>query len=427
MTNKVEKLLIVDDEEPVRQYLAAVCRRLGFNVETARDRATFERQLVSFSPAVILLDLQMPGKDGIKILRMLSDYDSKAKIILVSGLDERTLATTVKVGEKLGLNMDGALTKPVLIDSLRDKLRGGQSTRHTVGADEIEQAIMLGDIRPAYQAKAVRGPDGQWGITETEAFARWHRRDSSVVPPGDFIDVAERAGLLPAMTMSMLEQVVSQMRRWESRGLKMSAAVNLSPSTLTDYRFPDRLERLMQEYKLNNSRLTLELTESVGMHNERLAMEILSRLRILGFNLSIDDFGTGYSSLEQLYRMPFSELKIDRFLVRDIGKRTEADIIVEAIIKLGRQLKLDVCAEGVESSEALKFLIGAGCDKIQGFYVGRPSTAEALEECARQFSEDGFGLSVQSAMSMERTGRFCSPASFRPDLAGSPPALTGQT
>ena len=125
------------------------------------------------------------------------------------------------------------------------------------------------------------------------------------------------------------------------------------------------------------------------MQDAELAIEVLGRIRSKGFGLAIDDFGTGYSSLEQLYRMPFSELKIDRFLVREIGKRLEAATIVEAIIMLGHKLGLQVCAEGVESQQVLSYLLEAGCDKFQGYYVGRPVSAAAFEQRKRRFDESG--------------------------------------
>jgi len=266
-----------------------------------------------------------------------------------------------------------------------------------IGALQLRQAISNGDIRPAFQAKAIRNSDGSWAISETEALARWHRSNSDVVLPGQFLGIAEQAGLLPALTNSMLEQVIFQLRDWDSRGLRMCAAVNISASCLTNSAFPDELDALMKTRGLENTRLILELTESAAVQNEGLAMEILSRLRIKGFGLSIDDFGTGYSSLEQLYRLPFNELKIDRFLVREIGIRREAEIIVEAIIKLAQKLKLAVCAEGVESPQIVNFLLKAGCGKLQGYYLGRPSSAEDLEDRVRSFRRTGFGSDVLAA------------------------------
>jgi len=249
----------------------------------------------------------------------------------------------------------------------------------------------------------VEGFEGRWTIAEVESLARWHRDDSVVVLPSEFIGIAEEAGLLPPLTHSLLRQVVRQLHRWDEKGLHLTAAVNISPTILTDRTFPDQLEALMLEHELENERMTLELTESAAMQNAGLAMEILGRLRIKGFGLAIDDFGTGYSSLEQLYRMPFNELKIDRFLVRELGKNGEATAIVEAIIALGHKLKLTVCAEGVESRQALQQLIAAGCDKFQGYYVGRPLTAAGLELRVREFEKTGLGAARLTAGPHEPT------------------------
>ena len=397
MTENTHRLLIVDDEKGVRDYLARVSRSLGYDVATAADQEAMQRKLATHRPTVILLDLQMPGFDGIQALKLLKDQQSDAKIILVSGMDSRTLTTATQLGEILDLNMGGTLQKPVLIDALREKLNMARSSGDSVSYDELRAAIDNGDIRPVYQPKIVQGLEGSWTIAETESLARWHREDSVVVLPSEFISIADEAGLLPALTRSLLRQVAGQLQRWDDNGLHLTVAVNISPSILTDREFPDQLEALMLEYELDNERLTLELTESAAMQNAGLAMEILGRLRIKGFGLAIDDFGTGYSSLEQLYRMPFNELKIDRFLVRELGKCSEAAAIVEAIIALGHKLKLTVCAEGVESQQALAQLVDAGCDKFQGYFVGRPMLADALEERVREFEKTGFAAAGWNA------------------------------
>ncbi|MGI9272950.1 MAG: EAL domain-containing response regulator [Woeseiaceae bacterium] len=385
-----DRLLIVDDERYVRKYLADVGRRLNFQVATASNREEFERKLPSFWPSVILLDLQMPGCDGIQMLKMIREMKSDAKIILVSGVDERTLNTASRLGEILGLNMDGVLRKPVLIGAMRSKLNKSRDVRAAVDADDLKKAIENGEIRPVYQPKVTRDAEGNWTMSEAEALARWHRDDSVTILPSEFISVADQYGLLGELTDSLLQQVAKQLRKWRDAGLNMTAAVNMSPSILADSNVPDKLESLMRHYDLDNSNLILELTETEVMQNPELAMEILGRIRLKGFGLSIDDFGTGYSSLEQLYRMPFNELKIDRFLIRDINSRIEAATIVEAMITLGHKLNLSVCAEGVESQHVLTFLLEAGCDKFQGYHIGRPASAEALQKCVREFNNTGF-------------------------------------
>lgn len=385
--NDKDRLLVVDDELAVRQYLADVGRRLGFEVATAANRIEFETKLPAFWPTVILLDLQMPDCDGIQMLKLIRDFESDARVVLVSGMDQRTLNTATSLGEILNLNMDGALQKPILIDTLRRKLKGSKDPRIDVDIDKLREAIETNAITPVYQPKIARDSSGRWAITEVEALARWHRDDSVVILPSEFIGIAEQSGLMPLLTQSMLRQVLGQLKEWDKRGVELVAAVNISPSLLSDSAFPDQLEEITQEFGLDNSRLVLELTESAVMQNAEIAMEVLSRVRIKNFGLAIDDFGTGYSSLEQLYRMPFNEIKIDRFLVRDINQRQEAATIVETIILLARKLNLSVCAEGVDSHDALAFLLEAGCDKFQGYYIGRPVSASALAQCVREFGK----------------------------------------
>jgi len=414
--------LIIDDDESVRKYLAAAGRRLDFEAATASGREAIVRKLDSFDPTAILLDLQMPEQDGIQILKLLKDYKSKARVVLMSGLDKRSLETATTLGQIFGLNMAGSLQKPILIGDLRQRLGKTRAENRGIDAGQLEQAIDEGEIVPSYQPKAGRNADDHWQINEVEVLARWHRPGAAVVLPGAFIDVAERAGLLPKLTHSILQQSIRQLRRWDDQGLALSASVNISPSLLTDSDFPEQLEDLMRQHGLNNSRLALELTESAITQNAGLALEILGRLRIKGFDLAIDDFGTGYSSLEQLYRMPFNELKIDRFLVRDIGVRSEAETIVEAIIMLGHKLGIRVCAEGVETRNTLDFLVDSGCDKLQGYYLGRPSSANVVEKRIREFRQTGFAL-ARSDHHGPRAGANQGDRGLRKPL----PILCGQT
>jgi len=269
-----------------------------------------------------------------------------------------------------------------LMDSRTSDLQGQ--------ADELSAAINNGEIKPNYQPKVVRSADGSWSISEVEALARWHREDGETEYPREFNQVAEDAGLLPKLTDSILQQVSSQLQEWESRGRSIAAAIDVAPSLLTDPLFAERLVSIMKEHALDNSRLTLEVEETVAMQDPGEFVEVLEELRALGFGLAISNFGTGHSSVEQLHRMPFNELKIDRFLVREMGAGNGSALIVEALVMIGHKLNMSVCAEGVESRKVLESLFTAGCDKLQGYYLGRPSSAEALEVRAQHFDQTGF-------------------------------------
>jgi EAL domain-containing protein (putative c-di-GMP-specific phosphodiesterase class I) len=153
----------------------------------------------------------------------------------------------------------------------------------------------------------------------------------------------------------------------------------MSPTLLTDAGLPDRLERLLRKHEVDNKQLIVEVTENVAMQYTRATTEVLGRLRFKKFGLAIDDFGAGYFSLEQLYRMPFDELKIDGSFIKCSETNKDIRVIIEAIVMLGQKLGMTVCAEGVETVEAFDFLASTGCDKQQGFLIGRPVPASELE------------------------------------------------
>ncbi len=394
MNTQYNRLLVVDDEEDIADYLCTVGQGLGFSTLAVSNDNEFMHALSDFAPTVILLDLQMPGKDGIELLKVLRESHCDAQIVLVSGLDDRTIATASQFGQVLGLNITATLPKPVLLDELRAVLDVSRHASPNITVDDVRSAIKAGEITAYYQPKAVLNRNGEWRISEAEALARWHRSDEDIVMPADFIGLANDAGLLPDLTLDIIKQVIREIEAWGRKGLSMCVAVNLSPSMITDKAFPDELEALMQHRGLANSQLILEITESEVMRYTAVSMEILGRFRIKGFGLAIDDFGTGYSSLEQLYRMPFNELKIDTTFIRNIDVCDSARTIVEATVMLGTKLGLSVCAEGVESQKTLDFLARIGCNKAQGFYISQAVPANELVQVIRAWNAEESALGV---------------------------------
>jgi EAL domain-containing protein (putative c-di-GMP-specific phosphodiesterase class I) len=301
-------------------------------------------------------------------------------VVVASGMDGRTLSTASQLGAVLGLDMGTTLQKPVAIHFLRQELRKLMQESRPITIASLTAAIEEERIRPHYQPKVTMDRHGRWIISEVEALARWYRGDGDIVMPDNFIGLAEDSGLIRPLTGSILRQVVRQLGDWDKAGQNFRVAVNISPSLLTDSNFPDQLDRLMKEHGLENSRLILEVTEHVVMEYTATTIEVLSRLRVKNFGLALDDFGTGHSSLEQLYRMPFDELKIDRSFIKKCQADKDMRIIIEAIVLLGHKLGLTVCAEGVETQGAFDFLARIGCDKQQGYLIGRPAVASRFED-----------------------------------------------
>jgi len=181
-----------------------------------------------------------------------------------------------------------------------------------------------------------------------------------------------RDGMIDDFTSWLIHQVCRQVVVWKQADLQPVVSVNLDPHSLTDLELPDRFQDIVRQYGIGCEAITFELTETARIADNKDALDILMRLRLKGFDLSLDDFGTGYSTLVELYRMPFSELKVDRSFVVDLAKSEEARIIVKSVIDLAHNMGLRACAEGVEDQAALTFLTDIGCDRAQGYHFSEP-------------------------------------------------------
>jgi diguanylate cyclase (GGDEF)-like protein/PAS domain S-box-containing protein len=216
-------------------------------------------------------------------------------------------------------------------------------------------------------------------VVGAEALLRWRHPKRGLVPPGDFIPLAEQAGVIKPLTWWVLGEAVRQCGAWERDALGLEVAVNLSARSLHDPQLVERITGLLDAHEVPPRRLQLEVTESAVMTDPDRAAEILGRLGALGVGVSIDDFGTGYSSLTSLRRLPVNEIKIDKSFVIGMGGNGGSDkAIVRSTSELGHNLGLRVVAEGVEDETALDLLRSYGCDLAQGYYIARPMAADAL-------------------------------------------------
>ncbi len=379
------RLLAIDDQPDILEFIGQVAESLGYTVCTVENAERFEAELTRFQPTVIILDLQMPGVDGIELIRLLSRQQIRASVFIASGMDNRVLTSAEQLGRSLGLNMIGVMQKPIMLADLEATLTAQMTAEPQVGEPDLRRAIDRGQLRVHYQPKTARRY-GQWCVTAVEALLRWEHPEHGMIFPDDFIPLAERTGLIAAMTDFVLQEGVRQMGAWQAQGLELALTVNMSPKLVTDLEFPDRLAALLEKAGVKNSQLTLEVTETAALEDPARTLDILTRLRVKDIGLSLDDFGTGYSSLTQLYQMPFNEMKIDKSLGMEIQSSREARTIVRSLIDLAHNLELKVCCEGVETAEALEFLQTVNCDFAQGYHIGRPMEPGKLAELVRSWN-----------------------------------------
>ena len=219
-------------------------------------------------------------------------------------------------------------------------------------------------------------------LVAVEALLRWNHPSRGPVSPSEFIPLAEGTSVIHQLTDHVLDLALGSLSRWLAQGLDIHLAVNLSTRTLLDVSLTQRLESLLDHHQIDPDRVRLEITEGTLLADPTRSIATMHRLKDLGLRLSIDDFGTGYASMSYLKSLPVDELKIDRTFVADMLRSTRDGAMVNSVIDLAHGLGLHVVAEGVEDQDTLDALCFVGCDLAQGYFVGRPMTAEALFEWA---------------------------------------------
>ncbi|HWT71838.1 MAG TPA: bifunctional diguanylate cyclase/phosphodiesterase [Oxalicibacterium sp.] len=241
----------------------------------------------------------------------------------------------------------------------------------------LMHAIRAGQLSMHYQPKICMRSGA---IKSVEALMRWHHPERGNIPPGVFIPRAEQSTLINLVTEFALEQSMQQIVQWQSKGLDIPIAVNISPRNLLQPGFSDLILSLLQRYGVEGRLLELEVTEGALMTDMARTIVELHRLADAKITISIDDFGTGYSSLQYLHKLPISLIKIDQSFVRRLPNDKGALHIVEAAVTLTHKMGMQTIAEGVESDEIYRVLASLGCDIAQGFAVSRPLPASEFEQ-----------------------------------------------
>jgi diguanylate cyclase (GGDEF)-like protein/PAS domain S-box-containing protein len=253
---------------------------------------------------------------------------------------------------------------------------------------ELRRAIEQQELVLYYQPKAALESGA---VRSVEALLRWNHPTRGLVGPDEFIPLAQQTGLIKPLTLYVLEEALSQCQSWQREGMRLGVAVNLSVRNLLDAEFPEQVSGLLDKHRVDPGLLELEITESIVLSDPVRTKRVLDKLSGMGVTLSIDDFGTGYSSLAYLSQLPVDEIKIDRSFVMNMAQCDNDAVIVRSTIDLGRNLGLEVVAEGVETEEAWDALSQLGCTLAQGYYLSRPVPADELTKWLRRRPLDAGG------------------------------------
>jgi EAL domain-containing protein (putative c-di-GMP-specific phosphodiesterase class I)/CheY-like chemotaxis protein len=368
----------------MHRVLVHMLSGLGFDEVDACDSAPAALQRLgagAATPELILLDLNMPSMDGIEFVRRLVEQGYTGSLVLVSAEAERVLQMTEKLVQAHRLPVLGHLRKPVSLSALAAILQKWRPAAiASAGApsyppEALQAALAQGELLNYYQPKVAVASAALVGV---EALVRWQHPTDGLVLPEAFVPVAEAHGLVEELTRHVLSAAFSQSAAWHRAGLPLSVAINVSVDNLSRLSFADYVLEAATTLGATPRDIVLELTESRLILDQRAPLEILARLRLKRFRLAIDDFGTGHSSLSQLRDIAFDELKIDRGFVHGAWRDPTARAMYDASLGLGRQLGIEVVAEGVEDRDDWDMVRRTGCDLAQGYFIGPAMPAAEL-------------------------------------------------
>jgi EAL domain-containing protein (putative c-di-GMP-specific phosphodiesterase class I)/AmiR/NasT family two-component response regulator len=391
------QILVVDDEPFVLNLSVRILKKLGYErIQTASDGIYGLGFLDDPSDPIdlVLCDLNMPEMDGVEFMRQVHQLGWQGSLVLLSGENRRMLDTAMDLAKAYNLNILGSLQKPLdpaALEQLLGRLSLASKQRQypqieAITKQELQSGLTgmeIGELVLFYQPK-VHMKSGE--IRGVEALARWHHAERGLLGPGAFIPVAEKEGLIDALTFSIYRKAVQQVAEWNKAGIKLQVSVNFSINTFLRENFSRFLIDTVAEFGVSPEQLILEVTESQVTENLTTCQEIMMRLRLKKFGLSIDDFGTGNSSLVQLKHIPFTELKIDRAFVHGAATNSSARAILETSVDLARRLEMQTVAEGGETPEDWKLVESLGVDYFQGYFCAKPMSAADLGTFVKTWS-----------------------------------------
>jgi len=380
-----DRLLVVDDNVADRTKIRLRAEQVGYLVAEASSGGEIHGLLKRVDPTAVILELSADQAESVATLRTFAANDCQAKLVLSGAGAFRHATAVVNSAGASSLRIVGSLKKPLRDDHLTRVLKATKAPVEAIRKQELVAALRNREITPYFQPKMDIQSRKEPKPSGFEALARWRLADGRFVPPDEFVPLAETHGLMDDLTALMIDTVIDQQLAWMGRGINLPVSVNVSPTVAAKPDFAHGLIDSLGKAGLPPKLFAIEVTEQVAITNIATTIKVLTALRKHGVGVALDDFGSGYSSIVELYRLPLSELKLDRTLVADIDRSSAARHTLEAIVSLACDLRLSVCAEGIETQASVEYLRSIGCHQAQGFLFSAALPSGEVEAFLSQY------------------------------------------
>lgn len=374
--------LIIDDSRAISDYCKTILSE-HFNINKIYSSDTAEAGLTFLTTNhninLIIIDLNMPGVDGIELISLLGESQYKGYLVIMSGATIQTIKSVEQLAHKKKLNLLGSIQKPICLDAFDVLFQGlnkdnkdSSSSSSPLKIYEIIRAIDNNDIVVHYQPQVSIATRE---IVAVEALCRLQHPTKGLIYPDLFINMAEGSELIYHLTLAVIKQTFNDWKRWQQVGLNLVIGINISPALFNVKDFFAQLLTLCQQFDIPQNKVCIEVTEDILSNCDVTELEVLSRLSLHGFLLSLDDFGTGHATIERLLNLPFQQIKIDKSVFAQVNSLDASTTLIATTSGMAKKLNAELVIEGVETFEQWNIAKNNSCDIAQGYYISKPLSA----------------------------------------------------
>lgn len=378
------KLLVIDDDKGVTDLFKMIAQELQFEFHCVHEFDDITDAYKSISPDIIFLDLKLPGHDGVEVLQLLSRLGCKTKIYIVSGLDQSTLESAGALGRLDHLNIVGTLKKPFLIDDVERMLLQETNSSSSFTSEALQELFGPGEFRLYFQPGIVLQQSDRLSISDLEISAQWSSQSGdATIPDWLIMRKLENSGSAIEHSKALLRQALESHASFNN---KYPCGLYYRPHShlFSDSDFPLFITEICEQSDIPPSKLTLGIHENDMLSDSQDILNVVTRLRINGFNISVEISSTETNQLDALLHLPVNELRLCPELIATITRSVDAEFEISTLISACNKRDIATRADGITNEKLLRFLVDCGCTTGQGKHISRPLAHHDLDEFVEQ-------------------------------------------